>query len=116
MSASPRSPTITTRAARRSKPTAPTRSTSRCRRNGSISAEAEWKSRLESGALARLTPFADPDATAHDAGTRQGRNFAPERTEAEANVFDAVTKHVQALQAAASASSSRCGPTARASA
>ena len=34
-----------------------------------------------------------------DAGTRQGRNFAPERTEAEANVFDAVTKHVHALQA-----------------
>ena len=30
----------------------------------------------------------------------QGRNFAPERTEAEANVFDAVTKHVHALQAA----------------
>ena len=35
-----------------------------------------------------------------DAGTRQGRNFAPERTEAEANVFDAVTKHVHALQTA----------------
>jgi len=33
-----------------------------------------------------------------DAGTRAGRNFAPERTEAEANVFDAVTKHVHALQ------------------
>jgi transcription-repair coupling factor (superfamily II helicase) len=62
-------------------------------------AESEWKSRLDSGALARLTQFADPDAAAHNAGTRQGRNFAPERTEAEANVFDAVTKHVQALQA-----------------
>src|SRR4029077_14717390 len=35
-----------------------------------------------------------------DAGTRQGRNFAPERTEAEANVFDAVTKHVHGLQSA----------------
>src|SRR3954453_2238223 len=32
--------------------------------------------------------------------TRQGRNFAPERTETEANVFDAVTKHVHALQSA----------------
>src|SRR6185295_7458857 len=58
----------------------------------------EWKSLLATGALARLTPFADPDAAVVDAGTRQGRNFAPERTEAEANVFDAVTKHVQALQ------------------
>src|SRR5262249_51196057 len=62
-------------------------------------AEAEWRQRLEAGALARLTPFADPDAGAVDAGTRQGRNFAPERAEAEANVFDAVTKHVHALQA-----------------
>src|SRR5436305_3557249 len=61
--------------------------------------ETEWKSALGHGALARLTPFADPDAAVIDAGTRQGRNFAPERTEAEANVFDAVTKHVHALQA-----------------
>src|SRR5947209_11245396 len=60
--------------------------------------ETEWKSLLEQGALARLTPFADPDAAVIDAGTRQGRNFAPERTEAEANVFDAVTMHVHALQ------------------
>src|SRR5215213_5830973 len=61
--------------------------------------EDEWKSVLGQGAQARLTPFADPDASVIDAGTRQGRNFAPERTEAEANVFDAVTKHVHALQA-----------------
>jgi transcription-repair coupling factor (superfamily II helicase) len=60
--------------------------------------ETEWKQRLEAGALARLTPFADPDTGAVEAGTRQGRNFAPERTETEANVFDAVTKHVHALQ------------------
>ena len=33
-------------------------------------------------------------------GARQGHNFAAERAEANANVFDAVTKHVQALQAA----------------
>jgi transcription-repair coupling factor (superfamily II helicase) len=61
-------------------------------------AETEWTSLLGQGALARLTPFADPDAAVVDAGTRAGRNFAPERTEAEANVFDAVTKHVNALQ------------------
>ena len=63
-------------------------------------AESEWTSLLGQGALARLTPFAVPDASVVDAGTRQGRNFAPERTEAEANVFDAVTKHVHALQGA----------------
>jgi len=62
--------------------------------------ESEWTARLESGALARLSSFADLDSAALDAGTRQGRNFAPERTEAEANVFDAVTKHVHARQAA----------------
>ena len=62
--------------------------------------EEEWKQRLESGALARLSSFADPDPTTVDAATRQGRNFAPERTEAESNVFDAVTKHVHARQAA----------------
>ena len=60
--------------------------------------EDQWKARLEGGALARLSSFADPDAAAVDAGTHQGRNFAPERLEAEANVFDAVTKHVHALQ------------------
>ncbi|HMK79005.1 MAG TPA: transcription-repair coupling factor [Xanthobacteraceae bacterium] len=62
--------------------------------------EAEWGERLGAGGLARLTSFADPDAGVVDAGTRQGRNFAPERTEAEANVFDAVTRHVNALQGA----------------
>ncbi len=60
--------------------------------------EEQWKARLDGGALARLSSFADPDAAAVDAGTQQGRNFAPERNEAEANVFDAVTKHVHALQ------------------
>ncbi|MEA2875009.1 MAG: hypothetical protein QOF14_205 [Hyphomicrobiales bacterium] len=64
-------------------------------------AESEWTSLLADSALARLTPFADPDESVVDAGTRQGRNFAPERTEAEANVFDAVTRHVHALQGAA---------------
>jgi len=60
--------------------------------------ESAWKALLEERALARLTPFGDPDARVTDAGTHTGRNFAPERTEAEANVFDAVTKHVHALQ------------------
>ena len=60
--------------------------------------ENSWKSLLRECALARLTPFADPDASSVDAGTHTGRNFAPERAEAERNVFDAVTKHVHALQ------------------
>ena len=70
-------------------------------------------------ALARLTPFAVPEGQGPviDVGTRQGRNFAAERAEPGRNVFEAVTKHVTALQAgAASASSSRCGAKARASA
>ena len=37
------------------------RSTSRCRRTGSISPETEWRERLDTVALARLTPFAVPD-------------------------------------------------------
>src|SRR5437868_7827688 len=41
--------------------------------------ENGWKSLLEKRALARLSPFADPDAAVVDAGTRSGRNFAPER-------------------------------------
>ncbi len=65
-------------------------------------AETEWRSRLADAALARLTPFAVPGETAApliDVGSRQGRNFAAERAEAEANVFDALTRHVHALQA-----------------
>jgi transcription-repair coupling factor (superfamily II helicase) len=65
-------------------------------------AEAEWKERLEGSALARVTPFAVPgsDARLVDIGARQGKNFAAERAEANAKVFDAVTTHVRTLQAA----------------
>jgi transcription-repair coupling factor (superfamily II helicase) len=64
-------------------------------------ADAEWHGRLETAALARLTPFEVPgeSGTVIDIGARAGRNFSAERAEAEANVFDAVTKHVHALQA-----------------
>lgn len=63
-------------------------------------ADSEWHGRLETGALARLTPFAVPDAAnVIDIGTRQGRNFAAERAEPNANVFEAVSRHVAALQA-----------------
>src|SRR5262245_3857353 len=62
--------------------------------------ESEWKDRLNMSALARLTPFAVPDANAIDVGTRTGRNFAAERAEPGANVFEALSTHVLALQAA----------------
>ena len=63
--------------------------------------EAEWKERLDDAALVRVTPFAVPDneGTVVDCDTRQGHNFAAERAEPNANVFDAVTRHVHALQA-----------------
>src|SRR6185312_16941882 len=62
--------------------------------------DAEWHERLDGGALARLTPFAVPEAAdVIDIGARAGRNFAAERAEPGANVFEAVSKHVAALQA-----------------
>ena len=80
--------------------------------------DKEWKARLEASALARLTPFAVPEAQdVIDVGARTGRNFAAERTDENANVFDAVVKHAQALAGRrASGSRSRCGATARATA
>ncbi len=64
-------------------------------------AESEWKERLGVSALARLTPFAVPEARdAIDVGARAGHNFAAERAAPNANVFEAVTQHVAALQAA----------------
>ncbi len=64
--------------------------------------ETEWRERLNTAALARLTPFAVPDSQGLviDAGSKQGHNFAAERAEPGRNVFEAVTKHVFALQAA----------------
>ena len=62
--------------------------------------EVEWKELLGTSSLARLTPFAVPEAGALDVGARQGRNFAAERAEPNANVFEAVSAHVLALQAA----------------
>ncbi len=65
-------------------------------------AENEWRERLDAAALVRLAHFAAPEGAAAtiDAGTRAGRNFAPERTTPDANVFDAVKDHVNALQSA----------------
>ena len=64
--------------------------------------DAEWAERLNTSALARLTPFAVPNesGTVVDVGARTGHNFSSERAENAAGVFDAVSKHVQSLQAA----------------
>lgn len=62
--------------------------------------EEEWKSRLDESALARLTPFAVPEEDAIAVGARAGHNFTAERAEPGANVFEAVSTHVLALQAA----------------
>ena len=64
--------------------------------------EAEWRERLEKSALARLSPFVAPEgaADAIEIGARAGHNFAAERSEPGTNVFEAVRKHVETLQAA----------------
>jgi transcription-repair coupling factor (superfamily II helicase) len=62
--------------------------------------EEEWKARLDASALARLTPFAVPEDNATEVGARAGHNFTAERAEPGANVFEAVSSHVLALQAA----------------
>ncbi|HEY0224087.1 MAG TPA: transcription-repair coupling factor [Pseudolabrys sp.] len=63
--------------------------------------ETEWKERLETSALAKLSPFAVPEArNVIDVGARAGHNFSAERAVPGANVFEAVGKHVMALQAA----------------
>ena len=87
---------------RRSIRPAAARPTSRCRRTGSISPRANGANGSDKSALARLSPFAAPDGAreAIDIGARTGHNFAAERADARANVFDAVKKHVEALQTA----------------
>jgi transcription-repair coupling factor (superfamily II helicase) len=71
-------------------------------------AEGEWRERLDAAALTKLTPFAAPEAT-DAAGERTsdniiavdahaGHNFTSERATPGANVFEAVVKHVGALQ------------------
>jgi len=62
----------------------------------------EWKGKVEAGTVARLTPFAQPDSEERaviDCGARAGRNFAPERADEAASVFDAAVAHIRDLQA-----------------
>jgi transcription-repair coupling factor (superfamily II helicase) len=64
-------------------------------------APGEWRDRLEAHALARTAPFEAPEKAGEisiDCGGRPGRNFAPERNDENANVFEAAAQHVRALQ------------------
>jgi transcription-repair coupling factor (superfamily II helicase) len=66
-------------------------------------AEAEWREQLDASALAKLTPFAAPSSPSPlggevAVGAHAGPNFAAERATPSANVFEAVVKHVGALQ------------------
>jgi transcription-repair coupling factor (superfamily II helicase) len=65
-------------------------------------APAEWAKRVADLPLARLTPFAQPSADGRpvvDAGARRGRDFIAERTDPNANVFQAAVDHIRALKA-----------------
>jgi transcription-repair coupling factor (superfamily II helicase) len=63
----------------------------------------EWSERTAGLPLARLTPFALPESAGRlviDCEARQGRNFIAERADENANVFEAVIRHIRDLQAA----------------
>jgi len=64
--------------------------------------EGEWQEHLKTASLARFYPFerAPQGRKVIDVGGQVGRNFAPERNDENANVFDAVVGHIRALNAA----------------
>ncbi len=60
----------------------------------------EWTSAMGSRDVRDLSPFQAPESkTSTDAGGKQGRDFAPERTQGRVNIFEAAAAHVKALQA-----------------
>ena len=63
-------------------------------------AETEWRERLDRVALARLTPFSQPEGQGPviDIPARRGRNFAAERAQPGRNVFEAAAEHIAVLQ------------------
>ena len=61
----------------------------------------EWRGALAKHLVRDLSPFQAPESkTSVDAGGRQGRDFAPERTDGNLNVFQAAADHLVTLQAA----------------
>ncbi len=62
--------------------------------------EAEWAVHLASRAVITFSPFAEPeDERTLDASGRPGRDFGPDRAQADRNVFEAVIEHIDALHA-----------------
>ncbi len=62
--------------------------------------DAEWQASLARHRVRDLSPFRAPESTKSvDAGGKQGRDFAPERTSG-VNVFEAAAAHLNALQQA----------------
>ena len=61
----------------------------------------DWSERLAALPVARLSPFAQPEAAGViDMDGRRGRNFAAERSAGDVNVFDAAIRHIETLQKA----------------
>ncbi|WP_368912111.1 transcription-repair coupling factor [Taklimakanibacter deserti] len=63
----------------------------------------EWTERLADRPVLAFTPFETPETGGQPVlsmGGRQGRNFAAERAEAGANVYEAVRGHANALRSA----------------
>jgi transcription-repair coupling factor (superfamily II helicase) len=61
----------------------------------------EWTERLALAGVARMTPFMQPTSAERlvfDCGARPSRNFAPERADNAASVFDAAVAHIAALR------------------
>ncbi|KAF0187363.1 MAG: transcription-repair coupling factor [Hyphomonadaceae bacterium] len=57
----------------------------------------DWERVLHGRATRRFNPFDAPAAAASiSLGARTGRNFAPERNQIDANVFDAAREHINA--------------------
>jgi transcription-repair coupling factor (superfamily II helicase) len=60
---------------------------------------AAWGAALGAHTVRRLTPFERADGEAvRSLGGRQGRSFAPERQNPDANLFDALVGHIRAIQ------------------
>ncbi len=70
--------------------------------------EDELKDALGKRRSIRLTPFAQEGRDALDLGGREGRSFAAERADENANVFDAVIAHLRERQKAGKRASVAC--------
>ncbi len=58
----------------------------------------DWQAALNARTVARLTPFEEPGAgNVYAMKGRQGRTFAAERADPDANVFDAVAAYVRTI-------------------